>query len=151
MVDKTSRRSGELFKLGYRCAESVLLSVAESKNVQSELIPKIATGFCGGIARTGGICGAVSGAVMAINIFYGRNLPDEPVDKNYIPVQKLMEMFENKFGSVNCKELTGCDLRTEEGRKQFFSSNMIEQCKMYTEEATKMAMSIIEEKYQKEY
>ncbi len=120
--------------------------MAESKNIQSELIPKIATGFCGGIARTGGICGAVSGAVMAISIFYGRNLPDESVDKNYIPVQKLMEMFENKFGSINCKELTGCDLRTEKGRKQFFSTNMIEHCKIYTEEATRMAMLLIEEK-----
>jgi C_GCAxxG_C_C family probable redox protein len=120
--------------------------VAESKNIQSELIPKIATGFCGGIARTSGLCGAVSGAVMAISIFYGRSLPDEPIDKSYIPVQNLIEMFENKFGSTNCKQLTGCDLRTEEGRKQFYSTNMIEQCKIYTEEATRIAMSIIEEK-----
>jgi C_GCAxxG_C_C family probable redox protein len=120
--------------------------VAESKNIQSKLIPKIATGFCGGIARTSGICGAVSGAVMAINIFYGRSLPDESVDKNYIRVKKFTEMFENKFSSTNCKQLTGCDLGTEEGRKQFLSTNMIEQCKKYTEEATRMAMSIIEEK-----
>jgi len=123
-----------------------VLSVAESKNIQSELIPKIATGFCGGIARTNGLCGAVGGAIMAISIFYGRSLPDEPIDKSYIPVQKLIEMFENRFGSTNCKQLTGCDLRTEEGRKQFFSTNMIEQCKIYTEEATRIAMSIIEEK-----
>ncbi len=120
--------------------------MAESKNVQSELIPKVATGFCGGIARTGGICGAVSGAIMAISIFYGRDLPDEPIDRNYIPVQKLIEMFANKFGSVNCKELTGCDLRTEEGKKQFFSTSMIEKCRMYTEETTRMAMAIIEKK-----
>jgi C_GCAxxG_C_C family probable redox protein len=120
--------------------------VAESKDIQSELIPKIATGFCGGIARTGGICGAVSGAVMAISIFYGRNLPDESVDNNYIPVQKIIEMFENKFGSTNCKQLTGCNLGTEEGRKLFFSTKIIEQCRYYTEEATRMAMSIIEEK-----
>ncbi|MCK5542667.1 MAG: C_GCAxxG_C_C family protein [Desulfobacterales bacterium] len=52
----------------------------ESKNIQSELISKIATGFCGGISRTCCcICGAQSGAIMAINLFYGRSLPDEPV------------------------------------------------------------------------
>ncbi len=124
--------------------------MAESKNVQSELIPKIATGFCGGIARTSGICGAVSGAVMAISIFYGRGLPDEPIDKSYVPVRKLIDTFENKFGSTNCRELTGCDLGTVEGRKIFWETNMLERCRGYTEEATRMAMSIIEEKPQTE-
>ena len=127
-----------------------MLSVAESKNIQSELIPKIASGFCGGIARTSGICGAVSGAVMAISIFCGRGLPDEPIDKSYVPVKKLIEIFENKFGSTNCRQLTGCDLGTEEGRKRYFAANMLERCRGYTEEATRMAMSIIEEKPQTE-
>jgi C_GCAxxG_C_C family probable redox protein len=124
--------------------------VADSKNIQSELIPKIASGFCGGIARTSGICGAVSGAVMAISIFCGRGLPDEPIDKSYVPVKKLIEIFENKFDSTNCRQLTGCDLGTEEGRKRYFAANMLERCRGYTEEATRMAMSIIEEKPQTE-
>ena len=124
--------------------------MAESKNVQSELIPKIASGFCGGIARTSGICGAVSGAIMAISIFCGRDLPDEPIDKAYVPVRKLIETFENKFGSTNCRELTGCDLSTEEGRKRYFATNMLERCRGYTEEATRMAMSVIKEKPQTE-
>lgn len=120
--------------------------MAESNNIQSELIPKIATGFCGGIARTSGMCGAVSGAVMAINLFYGRNTPDVPIEKSYAPVQKLIKSFADTFGSINCKELTGVDLATEEGRKQFYQTNLIEQCKNFTEVATKMAMSLIEEK-----
>jgi len=118
--------------------------VAESKNIQSELIPKIATGFCSGVSRTCGTCGAVNGAIMAINIFYGRDIPDELVDKSYIMVRKLISMFESKFGSTNCKQLIGCDLGTEEGQNTFKSNNLIERCKGYTEEATRMAMSIIE-------
>ena len=119
--------------------------MAESKNYQSELIPKIATGFCGGISRTCGMCGAVSGAIMTINLFYGRSVPDESVETSYIAVRKLIDMFESKFGSTNCKQLIGCDLGTEEGRHIFMSNNLIEQCRNYTEEATRMAMSIIEE------
>jgi hypothetical protein len=42
--------------------------VAESKNIQSDFIPKIATGLCAGISRTCGTCGAVTGAIMAINL-----------------------------------------------------------------------------------
>lgn len=121
--------------------------MAESKKVQSDIIPKIATGFCGGISRTCGICGAVSGAIMALNIFYGRNIANEPTDENYSAVRKFLGDFEKRFGSSNCKELTGCDLGTEEGHNTFISSQkLIEQCKEYVEEATRMAMVIIEEK-----
>ena len=123
-----------------------MLSVAESKGIKSDIIPKISTGFCGGLARTCGICGAVSGAVMAINLFYGRSLPDESYEKSYIPVQKLINTFENKFGSTNCKVLIGLDLGTEDGRKRFLSENKGGQCKNFTEEATRIAMSIIEGK-----
>ncbi len=121
-----------------------MLSVAESKKIHSEIIPKISSGFCGGLARTGGICGAVSGAIMALNLFYGRSTPNEPLDKSYIPVRKMINTFENKFGSTNCKELIGLDLGTEEGLKKFFSENKVEQCRNFTEEATRIAMSIIE-------
>ena len=85
---------------------------------------------------------------MAINIFYGRNLPDESIDKNYTMIKKLINIFESKFGSTNCKQLIGCDLETKEGQKTFKSKNLIEQCKGYTEEATRMAMSIIEKNEQ---
>ena len=84
---------------------------------------------------------------MALNIFYGRNIPNESTEANYNAVRRLLSNFENKFGSLNCKELTGCDLGTKEGHDTFMTSRkLIEQCKEYTEEATRMALSIIEEK-----
>lgn len=146
MMDRTSRRSGELFRSGYRCAESVLLSVAESKNLHSDIIPRISTGFCGGISRTCGLCGAVSGAIMAISLFYGRRSPEEPMEQCYVPVRKMIGRFEQRFGSTNCRELTGLDLGTEEGRKKFFSDGWFDRCATFTEEAAGMALSIIEEK-----
>ncbi len=120
--------------------------MAESKNIHSEILPKISTGFCGGLARTGGLCGAVSGAVMAISLFYGRRSPDEPMEQCYVPVRKMIERFEQKFGSANCRELTGLDLGTEEGRKKFRSDGWIDRCANFTEAAAGMALFIIEEK-----
>jgi len=95
--------------------------VTGSRNIQSEIIPKISTGFCGGITRTCGICGAVSGAIMAISLFYGRSSPSEPIDESYIPVKKMIEMLEDRFGTTNCKQLIGIDLSNEEGRKRWGS------------------------------
>ncbi|MFH2219286.1 MAG: C-GCAxxG-C-C family protein [Pseudomonadota bacterium] len=137
------QRSGELFEAGFFCAESVLLAVSAARGIQSDLIPKIATGFCGGISRTCGMCGAVSGAIMAINLVHGRNTPDESVERNYIAVRKLMAMFEEKFGSMNCRELIDCDLGTEEGRNDFKAKDLRTRCKTFTEAATKMVTSLI--------
>ena len=120
--------------------------MAESKGIKSDIIPRISTGFCGGLARTCGICGAVSGAVMALNLIYGRNLPDEPYETSYVPVQKFIRTFENKFGSTNCKILTGLDLSLREDQKRFVSENKVAICKGFTEEAARMAISIIEGK-----
>ena len=120
--------------------------MAESKNIQSDLIPKIATGFCGGMSHTCGLCGAVSGGIMALGLFTGRSKPDDSDKKSYAAVQKLIGQFEEKFGTMNCKELTGCDLGTKAGQKAFKANNVMTQCRQYTEEATRMAMTIIEGK-----
>ena len=84
------------------------------------------------------------GAIMAINLFYGRSRPEESLESNFAVVQTLINKFESKFGSTNCKKLIGCDLGTEEGQNTFKENNLVEQCKDFTEEATKIAMSIIQ-------
>jgi len=55
---------------------------------------------------------------MAISLFYGRSSPSEPIDESYIPVKKMIEMLEDRFGTTNCKQLIGIDLSNEEGRKR---------------------------------
>lgn len=144
MIDEISRKSGELFESGYYCGESVLLAIAEGKGIESDFIPRIATGFCSGVARTCGTCGAVSGGIMAISLFLGRDHKDESVVESYTAVRKLLQMFERTFGSINCRQLIGCDLGTEEGQNFFKTNNLRNQCRRYTEEATKMAMQLIQ-------
>ena len=145
MIETASWRSRELFGSGYRCAESVLMAVAESKNIQSDLIPRIATGFCGGLAHTNGTCGAVNGAIMAINLMKGRNDATESTEENYKAIQKFIEGFQKQFQSIQCGELTGCDLGTEEGVQVFKDQNKIEMCLDFTEDTTRLALHIIEE------
>ena len=63
------------FLKGYNCAQSVLLTMFEHWNGRNELIPKIATGFGGGIGRCGSLCGALAGGVMALGVRFGTNEP----------------------------------------------------------------------------
>ena len=126
----------------------MLSAVAASQGIQSDLIPRIATGFCSGIARTGGQCGAVSGAILSINLVTGRRSADETVDRNYALIQELLRRFEEQFGSTNCRVLLGCDLGTEEGQKTFKANHLIERCLNYADGATQIALALIEEPVQ---
>jgi C_GCAxxG_C_C family probable redox protein len=118
------------------------LAVAESQGIQSDLLPKIATGFCSGLARTGGLCGALSGAIMGLGLLSGRSEPGAPMDENYARVQELVKWFEEEYGSINCQALTGCNLGTEEGLVQFRESNQIAKCLNYSEGATRMVLEL---------
>jgi len=145
MSEQASQRSLELFRSGFFCAESVLLAIAENRGIQSDLIPKIATGFCSGLSRTGSMCGAVSGAIMGINLIAGRSSPSESIEYSFTLTQKLISRFEKQYGSVNCRQLIGCDLATESGQRHFLENHLMESCLQYAEGATLMAISLINE------
>lgn len=143
MNENTVQRSKQLFECGYGCAESVLLAVCESLKIESVLIPRIASGFCGGISNTNGMCGAVVSGIMALNIVYGRKNANESKDLNYKKVQQFQNMFAEKFGTTTCASLTDCDLSTEAGQSKFKELNVGQKCTDYTGEATRMVLELI--------
>ncbi len=148
MKEQAARRSVELFRSGFFCAESVLQAIAESRGIHSELIPRIATGFCSGLSRTGGQCGAVSGAIMGIGLVTGRDLPGESLELTYALTQRMIHLFEEECGSANCRQLLGCDLLMEAGQRYFLENNLMERCYQYAETAAKIAVSLIAEQDQ---
>lgn len=142
--NKVAQRAEELFHSGLCCSESVLQAVAESRGIKTELIPRIATGFCGGIARTGNVCGALTGAVMAISLVTGRNSPTEPRELNHKLIQQLVRDFEARFGTTICSNLIGCRLDTPEGHRYFVENNIRAKCAVFTREAARMAATLLE-------
>ncbi len=144
MIDQVAQQSINYFKSGYFCAESVLLAVSEHYGIKSSFIPSIATGFCSGTSRTSGLCGAVAGGILSINLFSGRRSPKDSVEENYTYVREFIQSFQKEFGTTNCAELIGCELGTKEGQKKFKAENLKEECFRFTQDATRMAMTIIE-------
>ena len=117
--------------------------MAESKCIKSNLIPKIATGFCGGISHTDGICGAISGGILALNLIYGRDKPSDTKEENDLKVQELITKFKNKFGSTQCYHLTGCNLGTEEGQTKYNIDECYELCDKFIFKATELTLDLI--------
>jgi len=133
------------FASGLFCAESVLLALAKAYGFESDLLPKMASGFCGGMARTCGTCGAVTGAIMGMGLTLGRSHSDESMSPVYEATQRLIAKFEQEFGSRDCHELLGCDLGTPDGQVTFRENNLRERCIRYTGGAASIAANIMSE------
>lgn len=136
----------ESFSSGLFCAESVVLAIAKAEGVDSELLPRIATAFCSGMARTCGTCGALTGAIMGVSLVLGRSSSTESVKPSYTATQRLVREFEAEFGSRDCRVLLdGCDLNSPEGQAAFKERKLGRRCLRFAGTAAEIAARAIVE------
>lgn len=100
-----------LFARGYNCAEAVLLAAERSMGLPPGSAAA-AGAFGGGMARTGSVCGALTGALMALGLAAG---PRDAAGKQgaaalLARARALMNAFREEFGDIECSRLTGYDL-----------------------------------------
>jgi C_GCAxxG_C_C family probable redox protein len=105
----------------YNCCESILLVLADYLDLNSTLIPKLGTAIGAGVSLNGFLCGSISGVALAIGIKYGRNNKEENPQQAWDMMDRYVTLFKDKFGAVNCRQLTGLDLKTKEGLKEYFT------------------------------
>jgi len=108
-----------LFDGGLNCVQSTIASLAKFLGVESDLTPKIATGFGGGFSRTQSAYGAVTGAIMGLGLLFGRNQAREHKETCYGKTQEFITSFLKTFGSLNCFQLSGIDFNTSEGARLY--------------------------------
>ncbi|MCB2171978.1 C-GCAxxG-C-C family protein [archaeon] len=131
---------------GFLCVESVLKALADLNGLDSEYIPGIASGLAAGVARTSQICGAVSGAILGLGLWFGRSTPVAGDRKPYWYSRLILDRWMGFHPSFNCTELLGVDLDNPEEYKVFDSEYMWKnKCKLYIREATGLAYDLLVE------
>jgi C_GCAxxG_C_C family probable redox protein len=100
--------------------------VCQELGIESPVIPRVASAFGGGMGGIGSVCGAVSGAMIAIGLVHGREEPSQPRDQYYALAQQVYRGFQEEMGSTICRELTGVDLTTPGGLEELLSSGVAE-------------------------
>jgi len=107
------------FKRGFSCSQAVLAAVSEPLGLDRERALKISQPFGGGMASMGLTCGAVTGAMLAIGLKYGRTRPEDEdaKQKTYRLVHEFLRRFQDRNGSIVCRELIGVDLSAPDGHK----------------------------------
>jgi C_GCAxxG_C_C family probable redox protein len=105
------------FRQGFNCTQSVFVAFAPQLGMGEREALKLASPFGGGVARRGQICGAVTGALMALGLAEGADTPAGKEDA-YRLGQEFLQRFESRHATILCRELIDCDISTPEGHQQ---------------------------------
>ena len=110
---------------GY-CAAEVLHGIREATGLGSEYLENISIAFDGGIGLSGGLCGALAGALLPLGMVWGIDPKEEGIagtlraflrghvnlytgrgrKELWAAANPLVREFRREFGSLECRELT---------------------------------------------
>lgn len=138
---KTVGQAAEsLYASGWCCSEGVLLALAQGMGIDAPCVPAVASGFCGGMARSGGMCGALTGAVIGLGLALGRS-------SSAHATRRLVNEFREAFGAADCHVLIGFDPHGErdEISAAFNREGRRERCIGFVGMAAELAATIIVE------
>lgn len=93
---------------GFNCSQAVVSAVCEEFGTDRVTALRLSGAFGGGVACSGGMCGAISGAMMLIGMKHSRTSPMDDTSKArcYEVAAEFLHRFkESHGGCVNCRDL----------------------------------------------
>ena len=137
--------AGTVFSQNFNCSQSVFSAFAARFGLDRETALKLASPFGGGVARRGEVCGAVTGALLALGLARGAELPAGK-EEIYRLSQEFMRLFEEKHNTVLCRDLIACDLSTPAGyqaatEKRVFTTI----CPVLVQDAVEIVQKLLEQ------
>ncbi len=118
--DVAHERAARCFDRGYNCAQSVMLSAAETFDIAipSEII-KGAAAFTGGIGYSGCTCGALTGASLFIGVISADDKKPRRRTKTLDLSGEFHDRFKDTFKSTCCRVLRkGSDFKDKQADRR---------------------------------
>ena len=122
------------------CTEAVLVAMNQALDggLTEDQAVGLASGLTVGLGDSGCLCGALSGAVLALGLLLGGGKPYKHRKDIRSATKELHDAFKSKFKSSCCRVLTK---KVKENGKAHF-----EQCVQLTGEAAEMAARLVLER-----
>ena len=134
---------GEMKGMKASCSQAIFATFGPymgEKGVDVETCMKIASAFSGGINLTGNICGALTGALMAIGLEFSDGNPMNP--KVAEISTRLLEEFKAINGSILCQDLIQYEGGSDTvDMMKAFQSGQFDKCLQYVEDVSKLLAS----------
>lgn len=136
----------EYFRKSFNCSQAVFTVFGKDYGLSENDCLKVSCAFGGGMGRQQHTCGAVTGAMMAIGMKYGKSLndPEEKKKETYAKTREFFERFTGLNGSVNCKVLLdGLDMNDPDDHKEIMERKLFDiSCEKYVADAVKIVETI---------
>jgi len=141
-MNKTEREAliQKIYDLGFQyeqqhrgCAQCAIKAIQDGLGVVNDHVYKAGSGLAGGAGECiDGMCGAYSGAIVMMSLFFGRTLDEAATTKgredkyeSFRMASALHQKFLDRYGSVVCSGVQmkiygrSFDLRDDEQKKLF--------------------------------
>jgi C_GCAxxG_C_C family probable redox protein len=128
------------------CAQSVFTAFSDELGMSKKLALSVSQGFGGGMGHTGSVCGAVTGAYMALGLASPASVENarQNIDKTYALMGEFNRKFTALHGSLSCTGLTGYDLsKPEEAAKAREKGVFTTKCPIFVSDAVKIVESLL--------
>jgi len=146
------------------CAQAVLSGIRDRTSIGDPLLERLSFVFDGGVGFQGGVCGALAGAIMVVNLLLGMNIRDtsyfqtlkafaighlnlllnKPIG-NPEPFgvgKSVVQRFREEAGAIECQTITGQKFSDWSDFQHFISSS--DKCIELIEFATTEASNAIQ-------
>jgi len=129
------------------CARAVLRGIRDKTGTGDQLLERLSFVFDGGVGLQGGVCGALAGAIMGINLLLGSNirdtsffqtvrafvvghlnlLLDKPIGnpEPFCVGKTIVQKFREKAGTIECRSITGKAFSDWNDFQEYISSSDI--------------------------
>lgn len=115
MAIEARNKTGNYFKEGYNCAESIFLAFRETLAPEMDQdTVKLLTGFGCGVGEAGCMCGALTGAIFSLNMINGRTSNTQSKTEAYKYAKAFHDKFAEKYGVTCCRALNPHPFDTKE-------------------------------------
>jgi C_GCAxxG_C_C family probable redox protein len=104
------QKAKENHEKGYNCAQSVACAFTEVLSIDESTLFSVMEGFGGGMGGNEATCGALSGAVAVASLLTSSgDITTLTKAKTYELTKQMVELFDQRTGSLVCKELKGSE------------------------------------------
>jgi len=131
----------------FNCSQAVLTAFGQDYGLSEDQCLKFGCAFGGGMARQQMTCGAVTGALMALGLAYGRgaNDPYSNTGTTYLKAAEFFNEFKKRNGSLVCRELLrGLDMNDPLDQKKIQDLELFQmECVKYVLDAVEITEQLI--------
>lgn len=103
------------FRNGFFCCEALVSAIRDNFELDvPQAVIGMASGMAVGAGRSGCMCGALNGGILALGMFFGRTEPKGPKDPQVVKCMELTHELHDWFKQANGKNAICCRILTKE-------------------------------------